>query len=370
MRKSEELLRDYIEGTANEQQRAVLEKWYAELDVADASNMTAEQRKQQLAHIRKQLPGYSVRIWPLWKRLAVASSIVLAVGISSILFYNSTHRDRVKLSSESHDVEPGVVGATLTLANGTTIDLNDITDGEVARQAGVCVTKTADGQLVYEMDGSYGDADQINMLATDKGQTYVLILPDKTKVRLNAASSLTYSASLNKGMQRKVSLRGEAYFEVEKDAKRPFVVQTGKQTVHVLGTHFNINGYEEEDAIATTLVEGSVKVLSDGSSAILHPGEQALNSADGLIIKQVDLEAVVDWTQGDFYFNHVDFKTAMNKIARWYDVDIIYDPSFRDDIEAGGWIARKNKLSSVLETIESSGLVHFKIQGRKVYVYP
>ncbi len=370
MRKSEKLLQHYIEGKANEQQRALLEKWYAELDVADTSNMTAEQRKQQLAYIRKQLPGYTVRVWTLWKRIAVAASLILAIGVSSVLFYPYTDRDRDPLSSETHDVEPGMVGATLTLANGTAINLNDIATGEVAEQAGVRVSKTADGKLVYQMDGSSGDPDQINTLSTANGQTYVLILPDKSKVWLNAASSLTYSAALNMGKQRKVSLRGEAYFEVEKDAKRPFVVQTGKQEVHVLGTHFNIHGYDEEATIATTLIEGSVKVLAGGSSMILRPGEQALNNASGLRVKQVDMETVVDWTQGDFYFNRVDFKTAMKKIARWYDVDVIYDPAFRDDIETGGWIARKNKLSSVLQLIESSGLVHFKIQGRKVYVYP
>jgi len=192
---------------------------------------------------------------------------------------------------------------------------------------------------------------------------------------MNSASSITYSAMLIAHVSRRVKLEGEAYFEVAKDKAHPFVVESRGQEIEVLGTHFDVNSYADEPAVTTTLLEGSVKVTSFSSSSrearqtrVIKPGEEALNNGSGITVTAANIENNTDWIQGDFFLNHVNFKTAMRKIARWYDVEIIYDASVPDDMESGGWISRDRNLSSVLKLIESSGLVHFKVEGRKIYV--
>ncbi|WP_104381747.1 FecR family protein [Sphingobacterium sp. HMA12] len=369
MKESEKLLLKYLEGQASPEEQAIVESWYHNLHTADVSGFDELQKQQQLELIRQQLPGYPIKKIRRWPRIAAAAILLFALG-SGIFYYSLSSRDNKLVTVPQHkDIAPGAVGATLTLANGEQILLGDAGEGEIARQAGVSVSKTADGQILYQILGGSANDQSSNTLSTANGQTYVVTLPDQTKIWLNAASSLTYSTALytSKG-QRKVELTGEAYFEVAKDKTHPFVVKTGDLEVEVLGTHFNINSYADEAAISTTLLEGSVRVIHGQRKEIIRPGQQAIATAAGIAVKEVDLDEIVDWKEGDFALNHINFKTAMRKIARWYDVEFIYDSSVPLDMEAGGWISRKNNLSAVLKLIESSGLAHFKIEGRKVYV--
>jgi len=373
MKESERLLQKYVEGTATPQEQAIIEQWFADLNVEDASGFTDIQKQQQLESIRQQLPGYPIKRIAPWRRMVAAASIVLVIGAGILLYTNryildTPQKANTQVSNRTNDASPGKIGATLTLANGQQIKLTDSGNGEIAKESGVIVTKTADGQLTYQIKETKGKQDQMNTLSTANGETYAVILPDNSKIWLNAASSLTYSAALYMGGQRKVLLRGEAYFEVAKDSEHPFVVQTAKQEVQVLGTHFNINSYANEANEETTLLEGSVRVVGGGNEQVLKPGQQAVNTGEGITVKRVDIENIMDWKDGDFALNNVDLKAAMRKIARWYDVEIIYAPDLPTDIQTGGWISREKHLSAVLKLIESSGLVHFKVDGRKVYV--
>ncbi|MDR6783390.1 transmembrane sensor [Pedobacter africanus] len=304
----------------------------------------------------------------LWPRIAVAVTILITVSVGLILYLNNGMQNSINQVSYSSDIAPGKHGATLTLANGRRIRLNDAGNGEIANEGGMILTKTADGQLVYEIKDANGFPEKINTLNTAKGETYILTLPDKSKVWLNAASRLTYSTTLKVRGVRRVKLEGEAYFEIAKDKIHPFVVESRGQQVEVLGTHFNVNAYNDEPIIATTLLEGSVKVIDGANKQILKPGEQALNNSQKIKVEKVNIESITDWKDGEFSFNYVDFKTAMRKIERWYNVEFIYDPSLPAEMQTGGWISRNNNLSSVLKLIESSGLVHFRIDGRKIYV--
>ncbi|MCD0488612.1 FecR domain-containing protein [Pedobacter sp. MC2016-14] len=302
----------------------------------------------------------------LWLRIAAVAAVV-ALTFIGIYFYNnwiSYHNSQLAMQK----VAPGKVGATLTLANGKKIRLSDVSRGEIAREAGISVTKTAEGQLVYEIKSNENGRNDVNTLSTAKGETYVVTLPDKSKVWLNAASSLTYTAGLvNKGI-RKIKLLGEAYFEISKDKEHPFVVESNHQQVEVLGTHFNINAYGDESAILTTLLEGSVKVTSGQYLLILKPGLQAINNGRNVKVAEADLESAIDWMKGDFNLDGLNFKAAMRKIGRWYDLEVIYDQSVSDNIMSGGWISRNTKLSTILEVVERSGQVHFELKGRKLYV--
>lgn len=303
----------------------------------------------------------------LWFRMAMAAAVVLIV---SVIYLFSYHRvsptDDAKLTAQ--DVAPGKMGATLTLANGKKIELTNIPNGQLAKEAGVLISKSANGQLIYEIKNVGTETSGSNTLSTAKGETYQLHLPDGSVVWLNAASSLTYTTGLKAHGKRRVKLQGEGYFEIAKDKAHPFVVQTNGQEVEVLGTHFNVNAYADEAAVATTLLEGAVKVTSKSNQLLLKPGEQALNNGKAIKVAKVDVENVIDWKQGDFYFEHVDFRSVMRKIGRWYDVEIIYDRSVPERITSNGLISRNNKLSAVLKSIEKSGQVHFKIDGKKVYV--
>ncbi|MGJ1497318.1 FecR family protein [Sphingobacterium spiritivorum] len=368
MKESEKLLFKYIEGKATSQQQVIVEKWYADLEVPDTSGFTDLEKQQQLDTIRQQLPGCKAQQVKLWPRIVVAASVLLIIA-AGIFYYNRTfHADQTNLLTHNSDIPPGHTGATLTLANGKQIVLSAAGAGQIAEEAGMRVTKTDDGQILYEILKTEAGNNKTNTLSTAKGQTYVLTLPDQTKIWMNAASSLTYNTTLYSGGKRIVELTGEAYFEVAKDKKHPFVVKTANQEVEVLGTHFNINSYADEEVVSTTLIEGAVRVKSAQSNQLLMPGQQAVNTTNGIVVNTVDLESTLDWKDGDFVLNHVDFKSAMRKIARWYDVEVIYDPNVPADIETGGWISRKKNLSAILKLIESSGLVHFKVEGRKVYV--
>ncbi|GEP97659.1 hypothetical protein CCY01nite_39190 [Chitinophaga cymbidii] len=263
---------------------------------------------------------------------------------------------------------PGKAGATLTLANGQKIRLSDQAEGELAKQAGVTIRKSASGVLVYEITATDQDASAVNILSTSPGESYEVKLPDGSVISLNSASSLEYPANIAGRSERRVKLAGEAFFQVAKDAKHPFIVEAGNQTVQVLGTEFNINCYADEPSVATTLIGGSVSVKANGATQLLVPGQQARSRNGGLQVAAVDTDSVVDWKNGDFYLNHVDFRTAMRKIARWYNVEVIYDASVPANLRSGGWISRSNNLSTVLKSIEHAGLVTFRIEGRKIYV--
>lgn len=310
---------------------------------------------------------HSVKRIKLWSRIAVAAAI--AAVVSGIWLYtdHSIPGQHPQIVNQSN-IGPGKVGATLTLANGKTIRLSDARDGELAVEAGVVIHKSPGGQLIYEFKGNKGQGGKLNTLATSRGETYQVRLPDGSHAWLNSASSLTYSTDLIRKGKRVVKLEGEAYFEIAKDKSHPFIVESKGQEVEVLGTHFNVNAYLDEPVVTTTLLEGSVSITAAGTKRRIKPGEQAVNTASKVIVQQADVDNVVDWKNGDFFLNHIEFKTAMRKIARWYDMDIIYEKTVPDNMESGGWIARNKPLSAVLKSIESSGLVKFKVEGRKIYV--
>jgi len=309
------------------------------------------------------------KVLPLWTRIAVAVALT-AVIFGAGLFYmrNAPQQERSNRITYKNDVLPGTSGATLTLSNGKKIRLSDTQNGELAKEAGVIITKAKNGEVIYQVKGDPAALSKLNTLSTTKGETYKIRLPDGSYVWLNSASSLTYSTKLIEKGKRMVKLQGEGYFEIAKDRSHPFVVTTDKQTVEVLGTHFNINSYPDESVVATTLIEGSVSVNSGKFKQVIKPGEQSINNGSDIKVNAVSTENVVDWKNGDFNLDELDFRVAMRKIARWYNIEVIYDASVPQHMKSGGWISRNRSLSAILRHIESSGQVHFEIEGRKVYV--
>ncbi|KIO78291.1 hypothetical protein TH53_04565 [Pedobacter lusitanus] len=374
-----ELLKKYKAGTLSAEHKAKLETWYINQGSKNNTEPDEETIEESIQYLRSQLPlKYNVISKFSWLHIAAAAMIIASVG-TGLYFYNRTNL-KSSLISATNTVIPGSNKAYLTLSNGKRIILNESANGELAVQAGIKITKTADGQLVYDVSSSGASAkteNNYNTIETPRGGQYQIILPDGTKVWLNAASSLKYPIQFAM-KERKVELSGEAYFEVSKNKIKPFIVMTDKQQVEVLGTHFNIKSYKEEGNTSTTLLEGSVRVtpgsfegnrisLSKDNAVVLKPDQQSVLINSNLKIREADTEEAVSWKNGYFKFNDENIKTVMLKISRWYNVDVHYQGRISDE-EYRGTISRFKNISEVLDLLESTKTVHFKVEGRRITV--
>lgn len=314
-------------------------------------------------------------------KIAAAAVVIIALGtIAWWWLLGNSRQTTGKPVAKITDIMPGKNGAILTLANGQQLVLDSTGNGALYTRPGLQIVKH-DSLIAYaapaakERDGN--GAISYNTLTTPKGRQFQLVLSDGTKVWLNASSSIRYPAVFD-GDERLVKVTGEVYFEVAKDPRKPFKVNfpskaTGGQegVVEVLGTHFNINAYGDEDATRTTLLEGKIKAsIANGGSSILKPGEQAVITGNSplTINHSPNLDQVMAWKNGYFQFDRVDIKTVMRQISRWYDVEIVYEGPVTND-RFGGSIPRDATLSQVLNALEQS-LVHFTIRGKKVIVTP
>lgn len=290
------------------------------------------------------------RLVPYWTRYAAAILLLMLAGIYFWAKPKLRSTSQQPTQTTVQDVRPGSNKATLTLADGTTVTLNSDTNrliSEGIRQQG--------SQLQYAGKGSELS---YNILTTPRGGQFSLVLPDGTKVWLNAASSLRYPVNFS-GNERVVTVTGEAYFEVAQDAAKPFMVKApGDVTVKVLGTAFNINAYTDEQSINTTLIEGAVLV----NNTALQPGQQAQVSQRNIdIMKTVNLAKVTAWKNGLFNFEDAELREVMRQLSRWYDVEIVYGKDV-PETRFGGKIGRNLNLSQVLEVLEGAG-VQFRMEG-------
>jgi len=308
---------------------------------------------------------------------AAAAVLLATIGIGFSRYFLKKTIDK-PLAIHKTDILPGSNKAILTLANGSKIILNDAGNGKIARQQNIVIDKAKNGQLIYDVDGSFKTDRQpkvaaivaMNTLTTPRGGQYEVVLPDGTKVWLNAASSLRYPTSFP-GNERQVELTGEAYFEVAKNAAQPFFVKTTNQTVEVLGTHFNINSYSDEISTKTTLLEGSITVTNTSGMPLvkLKPRQQAIGTLKGMKVNtDADTEEAMAWKNGKFMFKNTDLPAIMRLLSRWYDVDVEYQGTIAEK-HYRGQISRNVPVSQVFEILKTSG-VNFTISGRTIIVKP
>ncbi|KIO76751.1 hypothetical protein TH53_13060 [Pedobacter lusitanus] len=382
--KLSDLAEKWRKGTITEEEKNTFNTWYNSFDDTGLIVEQEDEPDNPGERIHKKIYSKLGIRFPKQRNARLKYSVLAAalfILIAGTALYFSFHtklsypqRNAVQLASV---IKPGGNKATLTLANGKKISLTDTTNGEIAEQSGISVTKTADGQLVYTVKkaaiaGTSQAGPQFNTIETPVGGQYQINLPDGTKVWLNAASSLKYPTQFT-GNLRKVELTGEGYFEVSKDKKRPFTVITDGQQVQVLGTHFNVNAYKDEQVTKTTLLEGSVQVSKTtelqnaNSSKRLNPGQQAVLKQASFKVDQVDINNVVAWKNGYFTFGDEDLEVSMRKLGRWYNVDITYEGHF-DNISFGGAISRSKSLAEVIKILELTRKMKFKVEGRRVIV--
>lgn len=355
----------------------------ASLEQVDKIDADAAWQRLLDKNVFEYTPVVAIRRKP-WRWMAAAITIgVIAMG--AYLFLNKGDKqvkeDQVVVH-QGDDIQPGSNKATLTLSDGRTITLDEAKDGVLAKEDGAAVNKKGDA-LVYDPAGENARKPSKNApvryhaVTTPTGGFYALTLPDKSKVWLNAESRISYP-TVFAGKERRVEVTGEAYFEVSKDPSKPFIVSTGDAEVRVLGTHFNVRNYGDEETIKTTLLEGSVEVSAGGtpntkSGTILKPTQQASlssqsNKSSSIMVQTVDVESVIAWKNGYFDFKAASFTDVMKEIKRWYagieSVDI--KTPINDQFTAG--IPRNVPLSTMLSILQETSKVHFEIRGKTVIV--
>jgi transmembrane sensor len=365
------LLQKKQTGNCTLEEVAFLESWYAQWNKNLPLGLTEEELLEDLLIIKKMtstLPAER-KFKTLNQSLLIAASLLVMMSVG-LYFY--LHSRRIDYNLALHDIQPGSNKATVTLANGQKFDLKNLKGGVVVDKSGL---EYNDGTDINEVGSTKGITQQL-VLSTPKGGQYQITLSDGTRVWLNAASSLKFLSSFAGQKERRVELTGEGYFEVMHDAKQPFRVVSSGQIAEDIGTSFNISNYADEPLSKTTLVEGSMQLQSlknaqDKKPVLLKPSQQASIDVTGAInLRLVNTAETLGWKNDNFIFDGEDLNSAMRKIARWYNVDVVYEPGLKTNTTPflDGLVSRKSKLSEVLKWIETVSDVRFKIEGRRVTV--
>jgi len=371
------LISKYLRNDISEEDRMVLEQW---LDEKEENRLLLESFRNGTHEVQHDMDfirsldaetaweSFEERVQQRrWKRMmryvGYAAAIVVVAGLAIWKFLpGSSDADDAQTANVFHnDVAPGSNKAQLTLSDGSTVDLETYING-LQEQDGTAITGS-DGQLTYSTPDDAANELIYNTLVIPKAGTYQLTLSDGTKVWLNAMSELRFPVQFG-GKERRVYLKGEAYFEVAHDAGRPFRVAVNDTEVEVLGTHFNINSYAQ---VTTTLVEGSVKIYKEEEEQLLTPGQEA-KVGEHISVYKANMDKVIAWKNGDFYFKSDNMVEIMEQLSRWYDIDVNYRGDIPLNAGYNGSISRNVNLSEVLEMLTFASGALFSIDQKQVSV--
>jgi transmembrane sensor len=344
-----------------------LERLLSVLADTDHSTFGKDAPLQRMyTHIMQTTTSLRPTVYRRYIRWVAAASLIVLIGAGIFRWRQQTgiHSQVVK-----YDVAPGSTKAVLQLANGSLITLDSISKRQI--QLGNAIARQVNGQLNYEGTAN-GDPGGINVLTTPRGGQFQVVLPDGTRVWLNAASSLSYPTAFT-GKERLVEVSGEAYFEVAKDERKPFRVKISRQEnyIDVLGTHFNVNAYADEGIIRSTLLEGRIR-FSAGETVVLSPGQQAVliaGTPSPKVLTGVDTSAIMAWRAGLFNFEGQHLREVMRQLSRWYNIEVVYDQEV-PDVVFGGKILRNVSLTQLLKILTDAG-IHFRLEpGGKLIIQP
>ncbi|QQT24654.1 FecR family protein [Sphingobacterium spiritivorum] len=350
-KKISRILTKYLRRQESVEERKTLYKWYDELDHVHTDVDPKSSQKRTKAKLLKEInPSYTIR--PLWYKMGAVAALLL-IGYFGYMYYNAWNSFTPMDAQEIAAIVPGENKATITLADGKIIDLNELDQNQSLTNGSRLFIMDSSGQVTYVNKTPSSNPGKLNTLKTPKAGQYSIVLSDGTKVFLNAESSLTYPETFG-STDRIVTLQGEGYFEVTKDPNhRKFIVKTTKQTTEVLGTKFNINAYEDEPFVKTTLAEGSVRVNPTNkniSPITLKPDEQTVLQANMIRSQEVDASYAIGWTQGQFCFDGTNSEEVLRQIARWYDVEIEY--ANKNAITYSGKIPKNLSLDKLIKLLE------------------
>lgn len=375
---AKELLQKYQADNCTPSEIKLLENWYNQLiDTGEWQWGEGEKdimEKALEARIMKQVNSKQkklVYLIPRFQWWAAASFILFLAGFSYFFFYYKIIKPTQVLTVLRNDIKaPQSNKAMITLSGGQQVYLDSAGNGALAIQGNVKLVKLANGNIAYQHNsGEVSTKMEYNTLSNPRGSKVInMDLTDGSKVWLNAGSSLTYPVVFM-GSERKISVTGEAYFEVAHDASRSFIVTNGNMNVAVLGTHFNVNAYEDDgDDVKVTLLKGSVKVNNENTTGLLKPGQQAVVTKEIKVVNDVNLDLVMAWKNGYFQFDNASLQIVLKEVSRWYDVNVVYEGK-NHPRQFLGEIQRDLNLSEMLKILERNK-VHFNLQGKELRVMP
>jgi ferric-dicitrate binding protein FerR (iron transport regulator) len=305
--------------------------------------------------------GGGAAIWPL---LAFAASVIILLSIGSYFIFKP--KPQLVAKNQLQHIVPGGNKAILTLSNGQQVSLTDAQNGKLAEQSNTAINKTSGGILQYSA-GAKADTSMVyNTMTTPRGGKFTLILADGTLAVLDAASSIKYPVSFNRN-ERRVEITGQVYFEVAHNSAKPFRVTAKGQTIEDIGTHFNINAYDDEPVMKTTLIEGKIKISNALNSKIMIPGDQAVIEGNdkAITIHKTDAEESIAWKNGLFIFHQKNIQEVMRAASRWYDIEVEYRGNISSK-KFGGIISRYKDITELLDNMKITAGIHYKIEGRRV----
>jgi transmembrane sensor len=368
------LIEKYLKGQASPEEEQLLLNFFDSFQNEDPRDEKQLGVKQELEDkmlarlITATTEKTTAPVRRLWPRVVAAASILLALSFGGYFLLHKTKPVQQTAQNRKPDILPGTNQATLTLANGQKIILSKGLNGRIATQGNMVIQVNNGNAISYIAATNVSNGPvAYNTISTVRGQEspYPLVLADGTKVWLNAASSITYPVAFN-GKDRSVKITGEAYFEVSHNAAQPFRVMVKGQTIEDIGTAFNVNAYDDEPEMRTTLISGSIKI----GNKILRPGQAAVIKAgsDQIEIREADTEQAMAWKNGYFLFDNENLESIMRKVSRWYNVDIEYPQGQRITETFGGSITRYSNVSKVLNMLEITGDYQFRVDGRKIII--
>ncbi len=384
------LLRKHLKGNLTPEELQELNTWIAaseqhqrlwkEINDAGAQQEAIKQIAQYNGEaalkvfLAKHSPGPARRMYSLWRWQWAAAVLVIALAAGAYFLLPSKQQAPAGFAhnAATGDIAPGKNGAILKLADGSQVALDSLQNGTVATQNGATIV-LSNGQLVYNPGATTNNDVAYNIITTPNGRQFRVTLPDGTQAWLNAASSIRYPVVFA-GKHRNVEVTGEVYFEVAQNAAMPFQVAVGSHArIDVLGTRFNVNAYDNEESLNTTLLEGAVRVVplkplaETGNGIVLRPGQQLQLSDKARVIDRADIDKIMAWKNGFFDFDGMDLRYAMKQVARWYDVEIVYRGNI-PDIKFYGKINRNISLAGLIRGLSGTG-VHLNIEeGKRLVV--
>lgn len=379
-----EYINKYVSNTLSVEERANLDSWLA----ASPKNLELFNKLQNVEYrssVLRQFNEYptvqaydnvqrligsnhSKSIFNI-SRISWAAAVIVVCLVSGYYIYNDSSKDNLSLAAIN--IKPAMMHARLSVIDGKDVDLDTIKNGSSVQLGTFAVSKNKKGVLQI-LEAEDATSHQLSTIFSPKGSRYDFILADGTHVWLNAESSIRFPARFS-NRERNVETTGEVYFEVAHVTNRrkeliPFTVRSAQQLVTVLGTHFNLSAYPGED-VNTTLLEGKVSVKAGGTSTLLAPGEMLVNATTGTVHKEkANLEAVMAWKEGTFYFEQEPLEYIMNQLARWYNLDVSYEQESLKNQRFSGTISREGSVVNLLRIMEETDVVHFKIEGRRIFV--
>jgi ferric-dicitrate binding protein FerR (iron transport regulator) len=372
---AKEILRKYREGTATAEEKEVLENWIF-FGKQKAFDLTDEELENELSLLEQNLPLQISKPIKRWPKIAVAASTLILLSAGAYFTLHKKEHNQLATRQSKMDIAPGRNRATLTLANGQKIVLTKGMEGQLAQQGSSVVNVNQQNAITYTPSNSTSTSAVLyNTLSTARGEQspFPLVLADGSKVWLNAMSSITFPTSFS-GKDRVVKVTGEAYFEVVHNARRPFKVSFKGHTVEDIGTQFDINAYDDEQVIKTTLVEGKIKLSKNLKTVVLRPGQQGITTVSNSVIdvKDADIDVVAAWKDGKFKFRKTKVDAVMRQLSRWYDVDVAYPNGIPNIVFTGEMIKDVNA-SQILDM-----LAYFKVDyqivqqstGKKIIIKP